>query len=144
MTAKHDLVKELVTDGTGYTPVPKQKPSSWEGRGLKVGHPRAAKMHWSQRDHRSGRRSTAAPPKVGLRCAQPAFRSQRHRCHLTHHAAAATGNVTSATGLGALRPVALLALTRTRTVAPGVSTRSATVSCTVVKCRNGWPSPYDT
>ena len=35
----------------------------------------------SQRDHRSGRRSTAAPPKVGLRCAQPAFRSQRDPTH---------------------------------------------------------------
>jgi hypothetical protein len=45
-----------------------------------------------------------------------------------NYAATATGTVTSATGLGALWPAALLAFTRIFKVAPGVNTRSATVS----------------
>ena len=43
---------------------------------------RCTRRDGSQRDHRSGRRSTASLPKVGLRCAQPALQSQRDPFYL--------------------------------------------------------------
>ena len=53
------------------------------------------------------------------------------------YAAAATGTVTSTTGLGPLSPAVLRARTRMRTVAPGANTRSPTVSCNVTRLVNG-------